>query len=234
MVQRGRGAWVLRVCVVELKWLRRSGVSVCVHKKMTGKGLNTADIKISSLQHMEMMEKAILFASPQMDFSQCCANWGRRHPTALCSTIMVASRQPIEVFRFLNWKEIKEFVVLSWALLRRAGALFPHFLGGWKTAVASNQRSFSYGLLPYLLNDSTLLCIQTLGMQRKGFVSSSPNGLNRSCRQCLRVLLNEQRFAKRLKVNSYSWVSLLRMAGGKIMVTWCSGASYRLPWLLAY
>lgn len=46
---------------------------VCT-QKMFGKGLNTADIKISPLQHMEMMEKAILFASPQMDFSQCCVN----------------------------------------------------------------------------------------------------------------------------------------------------------------
>lgn len=49
-------------------------VCVCVHKKMVGKGLNTTDIKISSLQHMEIMEKAILFASPQMDLSQSCTN----------------------------------------------------------------------------------------------------------------------------------------------------------------
>lgn len=105
MFQRCKRAGILRVRMLELKWLRKSGLSVCVYtkKKMVGKGLNTADIKISPFQHMEMMEKATLFASPQMNFSQCCANGGLRHPTALCSTIALASRQPIEVFLFLNW-----------------------------------------------------------------------------------------------------------------------------------
>lgn len=74
MAQRRKGPWVLWVRMVELKFLRRSGESVSVHKKIAGKGLNTADIKMSPLQHMEMMEKAILFASPQMDFSQRCEN----------------------------------------------------------------------------------------------------------------------------------------------------------------
>lgn len=74
MFQRRKGAGVLRVRMLELKMAEEVWLECVCMQQMVGKGLNTADIKISLLQHMEMMEKAILFASPQMNFSQYCAN----------------------------------------------------------------------------------------------------------------------------------------------------------------